>query len=87
MSKDCKALVERDWIRLFDSVEPLEKPLHILTKYERVKDYLKEYHNRPEIKAKKKEYDKKYNLENKAKKKEYNRKYYLNKIKKPQEEK
>jgi len=71
-----KGLVELDWIRLYDSLEPATTPLYQLTQEERRKimgsapltekgrknklKYLKEYRQKPEAKLNIKKYEKQY---------------------------
>lgn len=68
-----KQLVERDWINLFDSTEPLEIPLAKMRKIEKTKssdtiskklygltDMEKKYNQRPEVKTRKREYNREY---------------------------
>ena len=55
--KQTKALVERDWINLYDSIEPLKEPLCNHPE-EKVKAYQKAYHKTDKWKAYKKAYQK-----------------------------
>lgn len=54
-----KQIVEKDWINMYDSIEPLNKPLRNIESVKRNRARYIEYNHRDYVRAKKKEEDKK----------------------------
>ena len=81
-----KEIVERDWINLYDSIEPLERPLSEMSKHpykkytqtEKNKLWQKNYRQEPHIKEYNREYQREYRQRPyvKEKQRQYNKKHY-----------